>query len=63
MKDKSRFSIVRFCELLGILFIVMKLFGLINWPWWVVLSPLWILPAVVIVLVIILVCEDGLNDD
>lgn len=30
-----------FMSLLGLLFIGLKLAGLIDWEWWVVLSPLW----------------------
>lgn len=32
---------VGFFGLLGLLFIGLKLAGCIDWPWWVVLSPLW----------------------
>lgn len=31
-----------FCSLLAIVFIVLKLCGVIAWSWWWVLSPLWI---------------------
>lgn len=37
---------VGFFGLLGILFIGLKLGGVIDWSWWWVLSPLWIPPAV-----------------
>jgi len=33
-----------------LLFIIFKVTNFVNWPWWVVLSPLW--GAVVIVLVL-----------
>lgn len=33
---------VSFVSLLTILFIALKLFNVIAWPWWLVLSPLWI---------------------
>lgn len=26
---------------LGLIFIVLKLVGTINWPWWIVLAPFW----------------------
>jgi hypothetical protein len=32
---------IHICWILGILFIVLKLTGLIGWPWWTVLIPLW----------------------
>ena len=31
-----------FCEVLLIVFIVLKLVGVINWGWGLVLAPLWI---------------------
>lgn len=30
-----------FFTILGLIFIVLKLCGVINWSWWVVLSPFW----------------------
>lgn len=30
-----------FLNLLGLLFIGLKLTGFIDWPWWVVLAPIW----------------------
>lgn len=30
-----------FFTLLGVLFIGLKLVGTIDWPWWVVLAPIW----------------------
>lgn len=30
-----------FCSLLAVLFIGLKLCGVIAWSWWLVLSPLW----------------------
>lgn len=32
---------IGFFGLLGIVFIVLKLTGYINWSWWIVLSPIW----------------------
>lgn len=42
---------VGFCGLLAILFIGLKLGGVIDWSWWWVLSPLWI-PAAIVLLVL-----------
>lgn len=33
---------IGFCGLLAIVFITLKLLGVIAWSWWWVLSPLWI---------------------
>lgn len=36
-------AVVRFglLEMLSGIFVLMKLNGQINWPWWVVLAPIW----------------------
>jgi transmembrane Fragile-X-F protein len=39
---------IGFTGLLTILFIGLKLGGVIAWSWWWVLSPLWIPPALVL---------------
>lgn len=41
------------CDILGIIFIVLKLIGTIDWSWWWVLAPFWIPIAIVILCVII----------
>lgn len=50
-------------EVLTIVFIVLKLCGLISWSWWLVLMPLWIELGVIVVLLIILVVISGDEDD
>ena len=44
---------VGFCGLLTIVFIVLKLTGVINWSWVWVLAPIWIDIILVVVLLII----------
>jgi len=39
--------------LLGIVFIVLKLTGVINWSWWWVLAPFWIPISIIIILFMI----------
>lgn len=55
-----------FTGALLLLFIACKLTGFINWSWWWVLSPLWILPAILIaglaVWIIYLVLTDKIKD-
>ena len=48
MKEDKIFSIVGvgFCSMLTIIFIVLKLTGVIGWPWILVIAPLWIPIAV-----------------
>lgn len=40
--------------LLTIVFIVLKLIGVINWSWWWVLAPLWIPSAGAIVTILLI---------
>lgn len=40
-KDENTSRGINFLGMLGILFIGLKLAGIINWPWWLVLLPLW----------------------
>jgi len=63
MSDTSgRGGGIGFLGALGILFIGLKLAGFIDWPWWLVLSPLWVGVALWLVVVVILVlgaiCRD-----
>ena len=44
---------IGFCGLLTIVFVALKLTGVIDWSWWAVTTPIWI--PIVIVLTIILV--------
>lgn len=44
---------IGFVGLLTIVFIVLKLLGVINWSWIWVLSPIWISAALIVVLLII----------
>lgn len=56
MKEKEKSSNNRgisFAGLLTIAFIVLKLCGIISWPWIWVLSPLWV---GTVLLIILLVC-------
>lgn len=55
---------IGFCGLLAIVFIVLKLTGVIGWSWVWVLSPLWIPLAIVagicvVVLIVVLVKMTG----
>lgn len=63
MKD-NRDSGLGYGSVVQIVFIILKLTGLIDWPWLWVLSPLWIglLAAAVLILIAIVVSlinEDG----
>lgn len=57
-----------FFSVLGLIFIVLKLVGVIDWPWIWVLSPFWIPVALVLAIVTIVILVVGFgsifhNDD
>ena len=43
---------MKFCDVLLIVFVVLKLVGVINWSWWWVLAPFWIPTLIVIFLTV-----------
>lgn len=45
---------IRFCGLLTLIFITLKLLNAISWSWWWVLSPLWI-PIVLVATVLFVI--------
>ena len=55
MNRKSTSIGVSFAELLTSVFIVLKLTRVINWSWWWVLAPTWIVAVIVIAFIIILI--------
>lgn len=50
---------IGFCGLLTVLFIGLKLGGVIAWSWWWVLSPLWIPAVVVLAILALALMADG----
>ena len=42
------------CDVLGIIFIILKLLNVIDWSWWWVLAPFWIPIGIVIICAIII---------
>jgi hypothetical protein len=60
MNEKGGIS---FVNLLGIVFLVLKLVGVISWNWVWVLAPFWVPIAVIIVLSIILFVLRVVSDE
>lgn len=50
MKDNKGISAL---DLLTIVFIVLKLTHVIDWSWWLVLAPIWVMILLIIILVLI----------
>ena len=59
MNDKQTSHEIGFAGLLTIVFIILKLCGIITWSWWWVLSPLWISTILWVILVIIVLLVGG----
>ena len=55
MKSNNASGGIGFFGVLAIVFIVLKLVGVISWPWFWVLSPIWIPIALMIIGFIIFV--------
>ena len=55
MKNNNSKGNIGFFGLLALLFIGLKLVGVISWSWWIVLSPIWGYFLLVIFLVIVVV--------
>ena len=45
---------VGICDVLAIVFVVLKLVGVISWSWWWVLSPIWIPIVIILILGLII---------
>jgi hypothetical protein len=54
MSNQTTTGGIGFPGLLTILFIGLKLMGVISWSWWWVLAPLWVTGLLVIVVVVAL---------
>mgnify|MGYP001154170088 CR=1 FL=1 len=58
MSDNKRYGL-GICDVLGIVFIVLKLLGVIDWSWWLVLAPIWIPVVIVLVLYgVLAICDN-----
>lgn len=52
---------MKICDVLLIVFVVLKLVGVINWSWWWVLAPFWIPFLLYIILNIIMMLAERSN--
>lgn len=59
MNNKQASSGIGFTGLLTIVFIILKLCGVIAWSWWWVLSPLWISTILWVIFVVIALLVEG----
>lgn len=59
MNNKAGCGSVGIAGTLTIVFIILKLCGIITWSWWWVLSPLWISAILWVILVVIVLLAGG----
>lgn len=59
MNNKQASCEISFAGLLTIVFIVLKLCGIIAWSWWWVLSPLWLSTILWVIVVVIILLVGG----
>jgi len=59
MNNKQTSNGIGFTGLLTIVFIILKLCGIITWSWWWVLSPLWISAILWVILVVVVLLVGG----
>ena len=55
MASSSQSKGIGFGSALLLIFITLKLTKTIDWSWWWVLSPLWLVPAIIIIICLIMV--------
>lgn len=59
MNNKQASGEIGFAGLLTIVFIILKLCGVIAWSWWWVLSPLWISEILWTIFVVVVLLVGG----
>ena len=60
MRDKKTSSGLGLLDVLAVIFIVLKLLGVITWSWVWVLSPIWIQLVIVAIVFIVILIKDPL---
>ena len=58
MRDKKTSSGLGLLDVLAVIFIVLKLLGVITWNWVWVLSPIWIQLVIVAIVFIVILVKD-----
>jgi hypothetical protein len=60
MANETTKSLVGFGDLLGILFMGLKLTHFIDWSWWWVLAPIWLPVSILLVVLAIILIIAGI---
>lgn len=59
-RNEARYASIGFGDLLALAFIVLKLCGVISWPWVWVLAPIWIPLVLVLGILLVLIIILGI---
>lgn len=59
MKDDITITAITLPEVVTVVFVIIKLCGLITWSWWWVLSPIWICWGAVLAVVFVIGILNG----
>lgn len=61
MSSQNTASQVSFASVIGIVFVVLKLAGIIDWSWIWVLSPWWIMLSLMMFVIVLFTVVDGIQ--
>lgn len=61
MKDNSLFAFICLSDTLFIIFLLLKIVGVIRWSWWIVTIPFWLPLVVLCVVLLVFVFLDNFN--
>lgn len=62
MKKERTNSGIGVLDIFGIVFVILKIVGVINWSWWMVLAPFWV-PLSLAAIVLVILAIVGLVTD
>lgn len=58
MNNKSTSSGIGLLDVLAVVFIVLKLIGVIEWSWVWVLAPIWVQLVILVIVVVVIAIKD-----
>ena len=55
MRNETTIGGFSLCDIFLVVFVVLKLIGVINWSWWIVLIPLWIELGIFVIMLLTMI--------
>lgn len=62
MNNSNKGNGLGLCDVLAIVFVILKLVGVIDWSWWWILSPIWIAFIIAITPLVVSVISELIQD-